>query len=234
MTTEQELQRFDFQPRPVRDDPRAGTTMLYRDLDGVRTPPVSGADGFAFFKDPPVVSLATMWRAPTVTVDAPTAATINALPAVTDISALELLEPVNVAGQRALNLFVRFWATSAAEPPLPEAQLYLVLFAACALPQQEALPDGATKLWAPVGILDPTVRGTDAGPFSLDPPASGFRNAYQSQINIRGTTVATFNLAAPINTLALTLDVSPYNEVRLGVGASLATSTAGIHYELVR
>lgn len=234
MTTEQELQRFDFQDRPQRDDPRAGTVMLYRDFDGVRTPPVGGADGFAFFKDPPVVTPATMWRAPTITVDAPGPATINALPAATSISGLEMLEPVNVVGQRALNLFVRFWATSEVEPPLPEAQLYLVLFAACNLPQQETLADGGRTLWVPVGILDPTIRGTDASPFSLDPPATGFRNAYQSQINIRGTTVAAFDASAPINALALTLDVSPYNEVRLGVGASLATSTAGIHYELVR
>ena len=193
-----------------------------------------GAEGFAFIKDPPVVAQSAMWRAPTTTVDAPDVPVINALPAVAGVDELELLEPINVAGQRALNLFVRFWATSETTEPAPEAQLYLVLFAACALPQQETLAGGARTLWAPVGIIDPTVRGTDAGPFSLDPPATGFRNAYQSQINIRGTTVATFDITAPINALALTLDVSPYNEVRLGVGASLATSTAGIHYELVR
>lgn len=235
MTTEKELQRFNFQDRPQRDDQRAGALALYLDRDGVTTPPVSGADGFAFFKDPPVVAPAVMWRAPTITVDAPSVATINPLPSAggIGIADMEQLEAVNVVGQRAMNLFIRFWAMS---DSAPEAQLILILFAACALPQQEVLPDGEKKLWVPVGIIEPTIRGTDAAPSSINPPAAGYRNAYQSQINLRGDPAASFNPTTPINQLVLTVDVAPYTEVRLALaaGPSSIEATAGIHYELVR
>lgn len=230
MTTEQDLQRFDFQPRPVRDDQRAGALMLYRDLDGVRTPPVSGADGLAFFKDPPVVAPAVMWRAHTVTVDAPTVATINALPAATTLADLELLQVVNVTDTRALSLLVDFYAVI---DPAAEEQLYLVMFAGMDLPQQEYADDERT-IWAPIGVINQTLLGTDAAPFSLGAPSVGFRNAYGSQINFRAQGAPAFDPAAPSGSLALAFDVSLYSKVRLGLGASSETCSARVHYQAVR
>lgn len=236
MSTVKELQRRDYQPVPDRENGAPAVAPIgYRDKDGVALRAVQGDEAFPFFKDPPdVTPVATVWRAAAAAEDTD-ANTPNVLPQAAAPADLELLSPVSTVGYRTLNLLIEFFPIAAA--PSVEAQLYFMLSAGFDLPQNmyrlDAAGDTVTRVWAPVGVVDPTVRGADAAPFSLNPPCVAFRNTYASQFNMRGMTALAFDPLAPC-AMTLVFDVTPYSVVRLGIGASNDTSTAGVLYTLGR
>lgn len=219
----------------MRDNGDAGSIVGYQNKDGSREHAWTGDASFAFVKDPPDLTLAAEWRSAFQALDAPATPAPQVLPLAAAPADLEALEPVDVAGYRTLNLMIEFYALGADDPAV-EVQLYAMLLAGFQLPQnlyssRETTPDRI--LFAPIGMVDPTVRGTDAAPLSLDAPCVSFRNTYASQFNMRAMTAAAFDPAAPC-ALTLVFDVAPYSHVRLDLGASNATSTAGVLYTLGR
>lgn len=229
MTTERDLQRLDIN-RKVRDDAdRAGIVTGYRGADGVGVYPVRGDQTFPFFKDPPDNTLPASWRAAADGQDAPSTPTPNVLPQAAALADLELLEPISTLGYRTLNLVIEFYPIGAL---LAEQQLYVVPYAGFDLPQNMARLDESRRVWAPIASAD-ALQGVSGAPFSLNPPCMAFRYAYGTQFTVRGIESAAFDPADRC-ALVLTLDVTNYNLVRLGLGASNATSTAGVLYMLGR
>ena len=238
MTTEKERQRLDLRDSRVRDDEGAGFAMAYQADDGVDTLPLTGDREFAFFKDPPATTPAVIWRSAAIAVDAgpsggaPPTLAPDLLPLAVAPADLEVLESVDTRGFRTLNLLSEFYPLDPGAPA--DTELYLVLEAGMDLPQNAYQPDGSRTVFAPVGVVDPTLQGLVA-PLSLNPPCMVFRDVYASQFNLSGLSAVTFTpggVDACLNTLVF--DVSPYEQVRLAVGASNATSTAAFYYTLGR